>query len=225
MSNEKQMGVATNLYASEFEGFIPVTNHTTKHSWDDLFADFDGRGMEGADKDRTYLSPAHDVANGIYRCPSDVTNRNNGALARSYAFSHLKASVATSKLGVANDRGVTGVYNTSNGYYGSNIVSIKVDSIADTGDTLTMVELQISTNLLGGTGTNLIANGMSNAATPRAAGRNLSPEFWVHDFWKMNILFADGHVELIDYEKLGKGIKDVWTMGDSADTRWAAFHD
>lgn len=183
----KQMGLATFMYIEEHDDRY-MTNNTATGSWDYKLGQYDGRSTPPTLSHNMWQEVAKGTDwSGIYSCPSDVAGNTNGTLyyRRSYAFNWFKAG--------DNERpGLLGVEWAT--HPGNESQARKSSEVLNPSNTLAITEWHANNNRINESGSlSVIRWGYVRPANVTGTESSYFP----HGLSKMNILYADGHVDLV----------------------------
>ena len=211
----KQIGLATQMYSSDYADWYPMPYGRSQWSWNDVLGDYDGRhltewqmdGTAGQFYARTGENPSHQE---LYWCPSDNLQRNwANVYPLSYSLSRLMLRAnGTPRL---DTRGILGSAIHSPGPDSPGLQTAKV---RDPSQTLIMSEYSSGANVVGG------LNNESVAYPNLIYGKTVNnQEFFVHQReFRMNFMAADGHLEYMFPFLETVGPSD--DFGDLTDSVW-----
>jgi prepilin-type N-terminal cleavage/methylation domain-containing protein/prepilin-type processing-associated H-X9-DG protein len=223
-NNQMQISHSLFMYADDNDSHYPaMTNDGSSSirgwSWDDQLSSYDGRQLSEADMDAFGYAVGHaqQSAGKVYRCSADkrgetTTNSSTEMVARSYSLTRgkLASDDADTGAGLAF-RGVTSdPWETDS----AEMESLRVSDISSTADSLVLMENQLPENSLGH-----FSYGVSSTWTIFSEQSNT--DFWVHDLWKMNFMYVDGHVQYRTYASTYEGSgRDPWSSSNTKNTQW-----
>ncbi|EDM26803.1 hypothetical protein LNTAR_06144 [Lentisphaera araneosa HTCC2155] len=224
INNQMQISHSLLMYADDNASHYPaMTNDGSSSvrgwSWDDQLSSYDGRQLSEPDMDAFGYAAGHaqQSAGKVYRCSADkrgetTNNGGNEMAVRSYSLTRGKLSSDDA------DTGAGLVYRgiTSDPWSGDSteMESLQVSQITDPDDSIALMENQIQENTLGH-----YSYAVATAWT--ILNQQSNTDFWAHGLWKMNFLYADGHVEYRTYTSTYEGSGfDPWSQSNTRNTQW-----
>jgi prepilin-type N-terminal cleavage/methylation domain-containing protein len=212
MSNMKQLGIATQSYIKQNNGFYPIDyNHSRtytgpKISWDDKLSPYDGRELT----EKQILNQGGTLQQSpLYECAATPFRGQNNVF-RSYSMSAGKKSVSKNN---SNNRKLLGVANMDGNW------SMHLAKIPRPAEGIVLFEYNVSGNTLGRKYNSLRNVDRVNGYT------NPEADFWTHKFGSMNFLFSDSSVRYMSLMSTFKGLRSPWDSADQYGTMWDCRFD
>ena len=212
MSNMKQLGIATQSYIKQNNGFFPIDyNHSgtytgPKISWDDKLSPYDGRELT----EKQILNQGGTLQQSpLYECAATPFRGQNNVF-RSYSMSEGKESVSINN---SNNRKLLGVANQGGNW------SMHLAKIPRPAEGIILFEYNVSGNTLGRKYNSLRNVGRVNNYT------NADQQFWTHKFGYMNYLFSDASVRYLSLQATYKSQRSPWDNADQYGTMWDCRFD
>ncbi|EDM25638.1 hypothetical protein LNTAR_25130 [Lentisphaera araneosa HTCC2155] len=183
-SNQKQINSALLMFTDDNDGYVPKPSGNPDVSWDDHLSGYDGREtLTDAQKTARSLAKSTfgDDYGQLYRCPlfEDTTTAN---VEMSYATSRFTAPEPNTQW--FTGQGVMGFG------YAANLSDVTVPN-----ESIMLFDYNRSSNFtrMGRNVDNVVrATDLRNFETLQSDGM-------MHDFYEVNYLFVDGHVESLDF--------------------------
>ena len=183
-SNQKQINTALLMYTDDSDGYLPKPSGNPDVSWDDLLSGYDGREtLTDAQKTERFLpkSTFGDDYGQLYRCPLfEDTNTAN-----------VEMSYATSRFTTA-EPGTQ--WFTGQGLMGFNYAA-RLSEATVPAETIMLFDYSRSSSFtrMGRNVDNMVR------ATDLEKWETLQSDGMMHGFYEVNYLFADGHVQSMDF--------------------------
>lgn len=215
-SNMKQLGLALNGYALDYEGYCPTSwvDSVEHKSWDDNLSGYDGRELSETDMNQALLRPSAGFDAGVYKCPADNVKRLYGGdpdcLPNSYALTmRVKGAVAGD---YPNFLGISGFWNTSPG----GKLTLKLSKCPSPSRAIGLMDCWHE-------GKNL---GRYFSSLKQASEFSDNPGLFGHKgIISSNYLMLDGHVAGLSFnETLTKSDGTIATVSDVTGTMWDAIN-
>lgn len=183
----KQMGLATFLYIEEHDDRY-MTNNTATGSWDYKLGQYDGRGALPTLSQNMWQEIVKGTDwSGIYLCPSDVAGNTDDTLyyRRSYSFNWY----------IKDDPQMPGLVGVEWATYpGNEQQARKSSEVLNPSRTLAITEWHAHNNRINNSSSlSVIRWGYVRPANVTGT----ESTYFQHGPNKMNILYADGHVDLV----------------------------
>ena len=205
LNNQKQLILATNIYAGDYEGHYMASTKSS-WAWDDLLVGYDGRTLTQAQINSFSLDPSTYDEQKVYVCPLDNPDREPNKVIRSYAITAGVDPPSNSYRGP-----LTNGNQVENN--GKDPWSMRISDVDEADAHIFMFD-HFDTNKLG-------ANGDQTARGYDVGQYLLSNPYFHGSNMILTYAFADGHAAAMRFSDTYAGSgKDQFQATDCRTTMW-----